>query len=310
VHTLRFAPTPTGDLHIGSAWIVWQNYSQAASSGGRFVLRVDDMSYWIQQMQRDPSTVPPAVRKAHPVSDPCWLDPHSEPFQATMEMWAKRYTEDLEWLGCPPDVVVLESAHYEAHKAVASRLGIPWEQPRWAGAGAQHLNINPPGNTAAWTNYHPCDTLRHVVSDYEEGVTGYYRGEDLIQQALLYDYLWRVAYGGNPPQQYYLPLVTFGVGAPKCSKSAPCEGTSLRELRAAGYDPGFIRRALFEAYLDSDAKRLRDTVIPAGTFDRTGNDRGKWRGRMRLSGAEGSGQKSIEAKPKPSGGSKPKGQKA
>ena len=38
----RFAPSPTGKLHIGNIRTAILNWLFARSSGGRFVLRIDD----------------------------------------------------------------------------------------------------------------------------------------------------------------------------------------------------------------------------------------------------------------------------
>lgn len=39
---LRFAPSPTGYLHIGSLWAAWFDYIIAKSLGGKFILRIED----------------------------------------------------------------------------------------------------------------------------------------------------------------------------------------------------------------------------------------------------------------------------
>ena len=39
---VRFAPSPTGRLHLGNAFIALVNFLFARKSGGRFLLRLDD----------------------------------------------------------------------------------------------------------------------------------------------------------------------------------------------------------------------------------------------------------------------------
>ena len=39
----RFAPSPTGDLHLGSAWTALASWALARAGGGRTVLRVEDI---------------------------------------------------------------------------------------------------------------------------------------------------------------------------------------------------------------------------------------------------------------------------
>ena len=39
---VRIAPSPTGDPHVGTAYIGLLNYLFAAQRGGKFVLRIED----------------------------------------------------------------------------------------------------------------------------------------------------------------------------------------------------------------------------------------------------------------------------
>lgn len=39
----RFAPSPTGRLHLGHAYSAWFTWAQAAAGGGRFLLRIEDI---------------------------------------------------------------------------------------------------------------------------------------------------------------------------------------------------------------------------------------------------------------------------
>ncbi|GAA0331292.1 tRNA glutamyl-Q(34) synthetase GluQRS [Sphingomonas oligophenolica] len=41
--TSRFAPSPTGRLHLGHAWSAIQAHDRAQGSGGRFLLRIEDI---------------------------------------------------------------------------------------------------------------------------------------------------------------------------------------------------------------------------------------------------------------------------
>ncbi|MEQ8805917.1 MAG: glutamate--tRNA ligase family protein, partial [Rhodospirillales bacterium] len=39
----RFAPSPTGRLHLGHAYSAWFAWTQAAAGDGRFLLRIEDI---------------------------------------------------------------------------------------------------------------------------------------------------------------------------------------------------------------------------------------------------------------------------
>src|SRR5688572_5962270 len=38
----RIAPSPTGDMHLGTVRTAYLNYLAARASGGKFILRIDD----------------------------------------------------------------------------------------------------------------------------------------------------------------------------------------------------------------------------------------------------------------------------
>jgi glutamyl-tRNA synthetase len=88
---VRFAPSPTGFLHIGNARPALFNWLFALKHQGRFILRFDDTD-------RERSTVE----------------------------FAAAISEDLAWLGIRPDVVVRQSdrlAHYDAAVATLKATG-------------------------------------------------------------------------------------------------------------------------------------------------------------------------------------------
>lgn len=84
---VRFAPSPTGRIHIGNARTALFNYLAAARLGGRFVLRFDDTD----------------------------LARSTEEFARSIEV-------DLNWLGIVPDLVVRQSQRIALYQAAAERL--------------------------------------------------------------------------------------------------------------------------------------------------------------------------------------------
>lgn len=85
--TVRFAPSPTGFLHVGNARTLVLNALFARQTGGRFLLRLDDTD-------RERSTAE----------------------------FAAAIVADLAWLGIVPDQVEHQSARAAAHQAAAERL--------------------------------------------------------------------------------------------------------------------------------------------------------------------------------------------
>lgn len=84
---VRFAPSPTGRIHIGNARTALLNYLHARKRGGRFVLRFDD----------------------------------TDRARSTLE-FADGIAHDLGWLGIAPDIMVRQSDRIEHYAAAADRL--------------------------------------------------------------------------------------------------------------------------------------------------------------------------------------------
>lgn len=84
---VRFAPSPTGYLHIGNARPALFNYLFARRHGGRFLLRYDDTD----------------VGRSKPE-------------------FAAAIARDLAWLGVVPDLVVSQSDRIASYDAAAARL--------------------------------------------------------------------------------------------------------------------------------------------------------------------------------------------
>ncbi len=85
--TVRFAPSPTGHIHIGNARTALFNWLFARKAGGRFVLRYDD----------------------------------TDAGRSSAE-FAEAIAEDLHWLGIRPDLTVYQSRRTELYDRAASRL--------------------------------------------------------------------------------------------------------------------------------------------------------------------------------------------
>ena len=85
--TVRFAPSPTGHIHIGNARTALFNWLFAQKHSGRFILRFDDTDT--------------ARSKAE---------------------YADQIQRDLYWLGVRPDVTVHQSARFATYDAAVERL--------------------------------------------------------------------------------------------------------------------------------------------------------------------------------------------
>ncbi|WP_372892686.1 glutamate--tRNA ligase [Rhodosalinus sp.] len=85
--TTRFAPSPTGYLHVGNLRTALMNYLVARKAGGTFILRIDD-------------------------TDP----------ERSQEVYVAAIEEDLAWLGLTWDRMERQSTRLDRYAAAADRL--------------------------------------------------------------------------------------------------------------------------------------------------------------------------------------------
>src|SRR3954452_14976543 len=84
---VRFAPSPTGHIHIGNTRVALLNALFARREGGTFILRFDDTD-----------------------------------LARSKQEYADSIETDLTWLGIPPDIVVRQSERFAFYDAAAEQL--------------------------------------------------------------------------------------------------------------------------------------------------------------------------------------------
>ena len=274
---VRFAPSPTGYLHIGSARTALFNYLYARSTGGKFLLRIEDTD-----------------------------------LARSTEESTRSILEGLEWLGFAPDEeIVFQSNNADKHRATAIKLlaegkayrdFTPKEQPseanvkdaikeraRAAGSDknmrdnpyrdlpreesearaeagepfALRLRVAEHGRTAfddavygiqerdyadtedlvlLRSDGHPLYNLAVVCDDIEMKITHVIRGQDHLtnthKQILIYE-----ALGVTPPTFAHLPLI-LAPNKGKLSKRKHGEVVSMTTYRDAGFIAAAFRNFL------------------------------------------------------------------
>jgi glutamyl-tRNA synthetase len=219
---VRFAPSPTGVLHIGGARTALYNWLLARGQGGDFVLRIEDTD-------RERST----------------------PENVELILDALRWLE-LDWDEGPISQAARAPAHTEAVGQLMS-AGHAYEDE-----GAVRLRVPDEGETVihdlirgdiATPNQAIQDfvirrsdgsalyNLAVAVDDRDMGITQVVRGEDHISNTPRQVMILR-ALGEEPPAYAHLPLL-HGPDGKKLSKRHGA--ASVQELRAAGYLPEAVR---------------------------------------------------------------------
>jgi glutamyl-tRNA synthetase len=222
---VRFAPSPTGYLHVGGARTALFNWLFARRHGGTFVLRIED----------------------------------TDTERSSWEMVAG-IVDGLRWLGLDwdegPDVggphaPYFQSQRLETYREHAQRLVASGQA--YADEGAIRFNV-PPGQTRFTdlvhgpvkfenehienfvilrSDGHPTYHLSVVVDDVDMAITHVVRGDDHIsntpKQVLLYE-----AFGKPVPEFAHVPLI---LGPDKKRLSKRHGATSVMEYPKLGYIP-------------------------------------------------------------------------
>jgi len=219
---VRFAPSPTGALHIGGARTALYNWLLARHAGGSFVLRIEDTD-------RERST-PENVEQIHDALSWLELDWDEGPFSQAERR--PRHEEEIRRM-------VDEGHAYDDEGAV--RLRVPAE-----GATTVHDVIR--GEIVfehaaiddfviARSDGSPLYNLAVAVDDRDMGITHVVRGADHISNTPRQLLILR-ALGADPPVYAHLPLL-HGTDGKKLSKRHGA--ASVQELRATGYLPEAVR---------------------------------------------------------------------
>jgi hypothetical protein len=186
---VRFAPSPTGSLHVGSALTAVANRSFADERGGVVLLRIDD-------------------------TDPSRTEPGAE----------ERILGDLEWLGVAWDEgPVRQSERGASYAAAAERLVGAGAAERVADGAVRFREerrptLLRPDGTAT---YH----LASVVDDAELEVTHVIRGKDHLPNAELH----ARALGTEPPEYIHHGLLVGADGSKLSKRSDAVSLADLRE---------------------------------------------------------------------------------
>ena len=248
----RFAPSPTGRLHVGNIRTALHNFLFARKNGGSFILRIDDTD-----RERSTAEFDQAIR------------------------------DDLDWLGLSPDTLVRQSERFALYERefdrlrAAGRVYACYETPEelelrrkvLLGRGLPPVYERKPADTSApegraphwrfrldhdspiaWTDlirgeqrFDPkllsdpvvrredgswLYLLPSVIDDVDLGITHVVRGEDHVSNSAAQIQMFE-ALGANPPQFAHEALLVAAEG--KLSKRLGAYG--VPHLREEGVEP-------------------------------------------------------------------------
>lgn len=255
---VRFAPSPTGHVHIGNIRAAIFNWLFARHEGGRFLLRIEDTD-------RERST--------------------PEALDAVIAA--------MQWLGLDPDEPPLfQSTRTDAHLAAAEQLlskGLAFKEDKGETGKGDCIIFRMPGTDSEFDDLvkgrlskkaenmkdfvivrsdgSPVFHLANVVDDIFMGITHIIRGDDHVENTFRHIALYR-ALGADVPRYAHLPMIVNAQGKPYSKRDGDAYVGDFRQK-------GYYAEALFN-YLsllgwspgDDREQMTRKEMIEAFTLER------------------------------------------
>lgn len=246
LHNTRIAPSPTGDMHLGTARTAYFNYLAARASGGKFILRIDDTD---QERNK----------------------------QEHIDL----ILETMDWLGLDYDELHYQSQRLDAYREVADKLielGLAEELDNGAVAFTEGANEFFPKlwhdgisgqmevsdkDVATMSNMilmkgdgFPAYNFATAVDDFQLGVNHIIRGHDHIsntarQIAVMFS---------TPTDSYPVPKYTHvGLIHFKKKKLSKRDGAaSLLQYKESGVNPEALLNFMLRlGWAESDGKTIK-----------------------------------------------------
>ena len=219
---VRFAPSPTGVLHIGGARTALYNWLLARGSGGQFVLRIEDTD----RERSTPENVELILDALR------WLELDWD--EGPLSQWERReHHEDAV------TELLKSGAAYQDEGAVRFRVPDEGEITFTDAVLGQITNPYSAINdfVIQRSDGSPLYNLAVAVDDRDMGITHVVRGQDHVSNTPRQLLLLR-ALGAEPPVYAHIPLL-HGPDGKKLSKRHGA--ASVQEVRDQGYLPEAVR---------------------------------------------------------------------
>lgn len=260
--TGRFAPSPSGRMHLGNIYAAFMSWLSARRQGGRWILRIEDL---------DPQRSKPEYARLIE-DDLRWLgldwdeggiaDGYCQSLRGGLYADALARLEELGLVyvcRCTrADIMATQAPHQSDGRVIYAGTCRPHHCPPYArpeGPGARRLYV-PYGESVDFTDRNfgqqhvvlaaECGDfivrradgawayqLAVVVDDALMGVTEVVRGADLLLSTAQQIYLYRLL-GLTPPDWAHLPLITNEAGVRLSKRDA---SLSMEAIRASGATP-------------------------------------------------------------------------
>ena len=264
---VRFAPSPTGFLHIGGARTALFNWLYARHTGGTFVLRIEDTDA-ARNSQEAVDVILNGLR---------WLGLDWDEGPITSDATAMGtggrgpyfQSQRGDLYRRRVEALLSRDLAYEHEGAIKFRM--PREPITINDLVVGDVTREPTDREALDPDFvllrsdgQPVFHLVNVVDDLEMGITHVIRGEDHLSNTPKHIALFR-AFGVEPPHYAHIPLILNGDGS-KMSKRD--QGASLTSYVTEGYAPEAVVNYLYLlGWSPKDNREIMPIEEVIGRFD-------------------------------------------
>ena len=224
---VRFAPSPTGKVHIGNIRAAIYNWLFARHTGGKFLLRVEDTD-----LER---STPEAIKALFECMEWLGLDYDEEVFYQTKNV--KRHLEVVDQLIASGHAYKVEKTSRDGKTGVVTMFKMPKE-------GVIEFDDIVKGRMAkkaediqdfaiVRSDGSPIFHIANVVDDIDQRVTHIIRGDDHVENTFKHICIFR-ALGAPVPKYGHLSMIVNQQGKPYSKRDG---AAFVGEFRAEGYLP-------------------------------------------------------------------------
>lgn len=224
---VRFAPSPTGKVHIGNIRAAIYNWLFARHTGGKFLLRVEDTD-----LER---STPEAIKALFECMEWLGLDYDEEVFYQTKNV--KRHLEVVDQLIASGHAYKVEKESRDGKKGVVTMFRMPKD-------GVIEFDDIVKGHMAkkaediqdfaiVRSDGSPIFHIANVVDDIDQRVTHIIRGDDHVENTFKHICIFR-ALGAPVPKYGHLSMIVNQQGKPYSKRDG---AAFVGEFRAEGYLP-------------------------------------------------------------------------
>ena len=224
---VRFAPSPTGKVHIGNIRAAIYNWLYARHTGGKFLLRIEDTD-----LER---STPEAIQALLECMQWLGLDYDEEAFYQTKNV--KRHLEVVEKLIASGHAYRAERTSRDGKTGTVVMFKMPTEGAiEFDDIVKGHMSKNAADIkdfAIVRSDGSPIFHIANVVDDIDQGITHIIRGDDHVENTFKHICIFK-ALGAPVPRYGHLSMIVNAQGKPYSKRDG---AAFVGEFRDSGYLP-------------------------------------------------------------------------